>query len=169
MFEDCVSFTVSPVPVPPVPPVPPLLLLLLPHAASTSTLVAASVANLRYLRCCMWCGSPLDGVVSAPRSPGGQPRNDGPEVVDALSHVADRTLAGRWLVTGDGGVLLEDVPLVVPRDLEGGDDLADRHFPLAERAEETSLHGVHEAQLAGANLRREVEPDVLEVDVSDAT
>src|SRR4051812_15796733 len=109
MFEDWVSLTVSPVPVSPVPPV--LLLSSLPHAASTSKLVAARAANLRYLRCCMWCGSPLHGVVSAPSS-GGEPRNDGPEVLDALTHVAHRPFAGRWFVTGDGGVLLEDVPLV---------------------------------------------------------
>src|SRR4026209_1751777 len=100
MSPDWVSLTVSPVSVPPV-----LLLLSLPHAPSASKLAAASAAYLRYLRCCMWCGSPLHGVVSAPRSRRGEPGDDGPEVLDALTHVAHRSLARRWFVTGDGGVL----------------------------------------------------------------
>ena len=89
------------------------------------------------------------------------------QVLDALANVEDRSASHRRLLPGDGGVLLEHEPALVPRRLQLLEDFVDSGVATAQRAEQPSLRGLDERELGVAHLRGEPRVHILEVSVHD--
>src|SRR5829696_141794 len=88
--------------------------------------------------------------------------------LDALGDVQRRTRADRGLRPGDGEVLLEHEPALVPGGAERSDNLVDAGVSAAQWLEQTVLDGLHEAELPLPEALGDAGVDVLEVDVTDA-
>src|ERR687890_1203429 len=107
-----------------------------PHAAAKAANPSTISIASRPARSRLMSGNPLSR------------RSRVGEELDAGPHIEGWTAAGRWLRSGQRGVLLEHEPALVPVGLEKGEDLGDARVAGAGWGKQPRLRRGHQRQLA---------------------